>query len=70
MHTEKNVAEHLLNLILDKKGQRDSGYALDNAQKKQFFQILKDVKLPSRFTSNLGTLVSLQTTWFAYKEVT
>lgn len=91
MHTEKNVAEHLLNAILDKKGTKDtvqaredlrkmgihSGqwmqtdpitgrsvkpkapFVLNKDEKLEFCKILKDLKLPSGFSSNLKNIVTL-----------
>lgn len=92
MHTEKNVAEHILNAILnktnkskddvsaredmkklgihsgqwmkknEKTGQPDkpkASFVLDKEEKRQFLQILKDLKLPSGFSSNLSNLVTI-----------
>ena len=92
MHTEKNVAEHLINTILgDKTKTKDivnarldtkelgihsgqwmqtdehngkwikpkASFLLDKEDKRHFCQILKDLKLPSSFSSNLSNIVTL-----------
>ena len=59
MHTEKNVAEHFINLLFDRTKQ-SSKFAFDKAYKIQCCQVLKGVKLPSCFGTKLGNLVSIQ----------
>ena len=95
MHTEKNVAEHILDMILSKKDKskdtdqaqedmRELGihrnqwmqtdpasgkqvkptapFILDKAEKMNFLKTLKNLKLPSGFSTNLSNIVSLDPT--------
>ena len=92
MHAEKNVAEHLINTILDDKfkskdtvnARKDmeemgihsdqwmivnesngkevkpkASFVLNKIEKQHFCQILKDLKLPSGFSSNLSNIVTV-----------
>lgn len=58
MHTEKNVAEHLINLFFDRK--QSSKFAFDKTYKIQCCQVLKGAKLPSCFSTKIGNLVNVQ----------
>lgn len=59
MHTEKNVAEHLINLMFD-KGNQSSKFAWDKIHKMKCCQVLKDAKLPSCLGTRFGSLVTIQ----------
>ena len=59
MHTEKNVAEHLINLMFD-KGNQSSKFAWDKIHKMKCCQVLKDAKLPSCLATRFGSLVTIQ----------
>lgn len=59
MHTEKNIAEHLISFTFD-KGKQSSEYAWDKIHKLQCCQVLKNAKLLSCLLTKLHDLICFQ----------
>jgi len=59
MHTEKNVTEHLLNLLFDRLKQ-SSKFPFDKIHKTKCCEVLQDTKLPSCLATRFCSLVTVQ----------